>query len=197
MYLYQIFRFYIKCPRCSAEITFKTDPKNTDYEAEHGATRNFEPWREEKFVAEALENEKAKEEAENPMKALEARTLASKREMDILDALDEIRTVNAKAQTVDTNLILEKMAAQEQEALELEQKRQDEEDSKVAQAYFKSADGEKVRRLTEQTPILPTLSLLGMNTHKRSLKDAPTLIVKKPKQENSLSMLTSLYAGSD
>ena len=23
----QIFRFYIKCPSCSAEITFKTDPK--------------------------------------------------------------------------------------------------------------------------------------------------------------------------
>ena len=37
---------------CSAEITFKTDPKNTDYAAEHGASRNFEPWREEKEVEE-------------------------------------------------------------------------------------------------------------------------------------------------
>jgi hypothetical protein len=27
----QIFRFYIRCPRCAAEITFKTDPKNSDY----------------------------------------------------------------------------------------------------------------------------------------------------------------------
>ncbi len=33
---------------CSAEITFKTDPMNTDYAAEHGASRNFEPWRDEK-----------------------------------------------------------------------------------------------------------------------------------------------------
>lgn len=38
----QIFRFYIKCTLCSTEITFKTDPKNADYTAEHGASRNFE-----------------------------------------------------------------------------------------------------------------------------------------------------------
>ena len=37
---------------CSAEITFKTDPKNTDYLAEHGASRNFEPWREERVADE-------------------------------------------------------------------------------------------------------------------------------------------------
>src|SRR5215813_10322708 len=42
----KIYRFYIRCTRCSAEITFKTDPKNLDYEAERGASRNFEPWRE-------------------------------------------------------------------------------------------------------------------------------------------------------
>ena len=41
-----IYRFYIKCSQCSSEITFKTDPKNSDYAAEHGASRNFEPWRE-------------------------------------------------------------------------------------------------------------------------------------------------------
>jgi hypothetical protein len=133
------------------------------------------------------------------MKALESRTLASKREMDILDALDEIRTVNAKAQTVDPSDLLEKMAAHDQEILELERKRQEEEDAKTAEAYFTSADGEKVKRLTEQRPILPTLTSLGMNTQKRSLKDSPALIVKKTRQEktNSLSMLTSLYAGSD
>lgn len=41
----QIFRFYFKCTKCSAEITYKTDPKNSDYTVESGATRNFEPWR--------------------------------------------------------------------------------------------------------------------------------------------------------
>jgi DNA-directed RNA polymerase subunit RPC12/RpoP len=34
-----IYRFYIECTRCSQEITFKTDPKNMDYQAEKGADR--------------------------------------------------------------------------------------------------------------------------------------------------------------
>ena len=42
----QIFRFYWRCSTCAAEITMKTDPENTDYTVEHGATRNYEPWRE-------------------------------------------------------------------------------------------------------------------------------------------------------
>ncbi|KAK8571877.1 hypothetical protein V6N12_027945 [Hibiscus sabdariffa] len=41
----QIFRFYFKCTKCSAQIAFKTDPKRSDYIVESGATRNSEPWR--------------------------------------------------------------------------------------------------------------------------------------------------------
>ena len=40
-------RFYIKCNECNAEITFKTDPKNGDYECEHGATRTYEVWKDQ------------------------------------------------------------------------------------------------------------------------------------------------------
>jgi hypothetical protein len=47
----QIFRFYFKCTKCSAEITFKTDPQNSDYMVESGASRNFEPWREQDEVS--------------------------------------------------------------------------------------------------------------------------------------------------
>jgi DNA-directed RNA polymerase subunit RPC12/RpoP len=46
----QIFRFYFKCTRCSAELAMKTDPQNSDYTVESGATRNFEPWRAEDEV---------------------------------------------------------------------------------------------------------------------------------------------------
>ena len=40
-----VYRFYFKCPQCSAELVMKTDPKNSDYTVEAGASRNYEPWR--------------------------------------------------------------------------------------------------------------------------------------------------------
>lgn len=46
----KIFRFYLKCTKCSAEITCMTDPRNSDYVVESGAARNFEPWRDEDEV---------------------------------------------------------------------------------------------------------------------------------------------------
>ncbi|CAH7683477.1 CWC16 protein [Phakopsora pachyrhizi] len=107
----KIFRFYIKCPRCSNEITFKTDPKNSDYVAEHGAQRNFEPWREEEAKKKAgsdseeeddverlMEKERAEleEEEQDSMRNLERNQIESKREMEILDKLQEIRTRNAR-----------------------------------------------------------------------------------------------------
>lgn len=35
----RIYRFYIKCTACLSEISFRTDPANTDYVLEAGATR--------------------------------------------------------------------------------------------------------------------------------------------------------------
>ena len=32
---------WFQCTRCLSEISFKTDPANTDYVIEAGATRNF------------------------------------------------------------------------------------------------------------------------------------------------------------
>ncbi|KAH7096978.1 CWC16 protein [Auriculariales sp. MPI-PUGE-AT-0066] len=85
-------------PLCSSEITFKTDPKNTDYAAEHGASRNFEPWRDtgDSAVAEADRLEALEAEENNPMATLENRTMDSKREMAIMDALQDARARNAR-----------------------------------------------------------------------------------------------------
>lgn len=96
----QIFRFYIRCTRCSAEITFKTDPKNQDYTCERGAKRSTEPWRQAVDDTETddqrLDRLEAEEEERNAMEELEAKTVDAKREMAVADALDEIRTRNAR-----------------------------------------------------------------------------------------------------
>uniref|UniRef100_A0A4W5QY57 Splicing factor YJU2 n=1 Tax=Hucho hucho TaxID=62062 RepID=A0A4W5QY57_9TELE len=96
-----IFRFYIKCTRCLAEITFKTDPENTDYAMEHGATRNFQA---EKLLEEEekkITRDREEEELNNPMKVLENRTRDSKMEMEVLENLQELKELNQRQASVD------------------------------------------------------------------------------------------------
>ncbi|XP_029612667.1 splicing factor YJU2 [Salmo trutta] len=96
-----IFRFYIKCTRCLAEITFKTDPENTDYAMEHGATRNFQA---EKLLEEEekkITKDREEEELNNPMKVLENRTRDSKMEMEVLENLQELKELNQRQASVD------------------------------------------------------------------------------------------------
>jgi len=92
-----IFRFYIKCPSCCAEITFKTDPEHADYICEFGATRHFEPYKQDDARLEFFKKTEDRE-TPDPMKALENRTKASKREMDLLDTLEEIKDMNARTE---------------------------------------------------------------------------------------------------
>ncbi|ORY87719.1 CWC16 protein, partial [Protomyces lactucae-debilis] len=103
----KIFRFHIRCTRCSNPITFKTDPKNADFTAESGATRNVEPWRAPKAAEGDDETELdklAEEEEATAMEQLEVKTVDARREMEIADALDEIRVRNAKAGRMDPDV---------------------------------------------------------------------------------------------
>lgn len=105
----RIFRFYIRCPLCAAEITYKTDPANADYECELGAKRNFEPWREEKREEEHAALRRKLEETHNPMKALENKSYDAKRELDIAEALDEIQAMNSRLEKVDVDTIYDRV----------------------------------------------------------------------------------------
>lgn len=73
-----------------------TDPKNTDYEMESGGTRNYDVWKDrQRFNLKEEENQKQDEKLD-PMKALENRVLNSQREMEEMDALDEIKALNMR-----------------------------------------------------------------------------------------------------
>jgi hypothetical protein len=127
----KVFRFHIRCTRCSAEIIFKTDPQNADYIAEVGAQRNIEPWREQ-ADQKVLEEEEMKriEEEENPMTKLEQKTVDSKREMEIMDALDEIRLRNAR----NERLKEVKMLAEKED--DEKRRREQEEDEEITRKAF-------------------------------------------------------------
>lgn len=118
----QIYRFYIRCPQCLSEICFKTDPENTDYAVETGAYRTFQAERIAELEEERLREEKEEEEANNPMLALENRTKESRREMDVLDALEEIRDWNARNAHVKFDDLMEKHLEAEQEEREKEER---------------------------------------------------------------------------
>jgi len=143
----KIFRFYIKCTRCSSEITIKTDPKNSDYQCEMGATRNFEGWKEGEKKMEEFRKQREEEEQGNAMKALENKTMDNKMEMDILDGLDEIRSLNARASKVDPMDILSHLQEQQkQEEIEFE----DEEEAKTLMELKQKMNQVVIKRLDDK-----------------------------------------------
>jgi len=116
----KIYRFYFKCTQCYSEITFRTDPKNHDYIAEWGASRNHEPWKDMLMAEEEYKEMKQNEMKEDAMKSLEHRTYDSKREMDILDALDQVKSLNRRQANVNYEEMIEKVIHKEQEKEEKE-----------------------------------------------------------------------------
>lgn len=101
-----IFRFYFKCSSCSAEFTIKTDPKNMDYAIEHGAKRNFEMYKEVEAQKKAAVEEREASEKDDKMAQLENKTKDSKMEMEILDGLDEIRTLNGRNAKIEIDAVI-------------------------------------------------------------------------------------------
>ncbi|GBM50323.1 Coiled-coil domain-containing protein 94 [Araneus ventricosus] len=146
----KVFRFYIKCPRCLAEITFKTDPENADYIVEHGATRNFQALKlaEEAAAKEAKEIEE--EEKNNPMKLLENRTQASKQEMELMETLEELKDLNQRHAKVDIENLLTTRQIDKQQQLIDEIKRQEEEDEAVIMSVFGKSEGKTIKRIVEE-----------------------------------------------
>ncbi|KAH8432037.1 Saf4/Yju2 family protein [Aspergillus melleus] len=158
-----IYRFYIRCTRCSGEITFVTDPKNMDYRAEKGAKRNFEPWRDasaaagtydetEQETLDRLEKEEGEEQEQlerDKMAELEEKMQDSKREMAIADALDEIRTRNARIERTE-GLGEDVALGQVRDQVDEKREREEREDEEAARRAFMTETGEKVKRLVEE-----------------------------------------------
>ena len=149
-----LFSFFLHSTRCSAEVVFRTDPKTNDYIVERGAKRNTDPWKrgleqEEEETDEArldrLEREMAEAEGEavqerNAMAELEAKTADAKREMAVADALDEIRSRNARIEKAHRDGSVVELAPVVLPEDEL-RRRQEEEDAEAARRAFAKRQG--------------------------------------------------------
>ena len=94
----QVYRFYFKCSRCSAEIIMKTDPKNHSYVMENGA-----------FCAHTVQNEAVNPEKEkktdDPFKAIENSAMNSKKEYEIKETIDELQSMKQRRSNVGLDAI--------------------------------------------------------------------------------------------
>ena len=187
----RMFRFYIRCPTCANEIAYRTDPKNADYACESGARRNFEPWREEKAEEERAKTRKLLEELHNPMRALESKTFDTKREIEIAEALDDIRMRNNRLEQVDTDILLGEIMLDQRKdgqdgglldttAIAHDEvheghgvgRNSEEEDDQIIREAFKKAQQQQQQQ-EEPTAKLTTKDLLLTSSFGKSTKGSP------------------------
>mmetsp|Transcript_23861 Transcript_23861/g.35003 ORF Transcript_23861/g.35003 Transcript_23861/m.35003 type:complete len:310 (+) Transcript_23861:30-959(+) len=202
------FRFIVKCSVCSAEISFKTDPKNSDYECEYGATRNFEMWKENEAVLEEDSKTRELEEEADAMKSLENRTLESKIEMDVLDALDEIKSINQRHERVDTAALLDQRARREAEEAAKRRGLTVEDEAAIKSIKFNSqkrkatldsdSDSEAVKEKDTSKPIdirdAITKQLSARDTSKPA---GPAVTIVKKKRKTSATSKAEKESSSD
>jgi Saf4/Yju2 protein len=93
----KVFRFYIRCRNCNAEISFKTDPEYSRYEVERGAIRLFESYEETKKKIDYPEEL-------DEMAKLERKRKASIAEWDSTDFLDEVQDKNLRSRKFNHRL---------------------------------------------------------------------------------------------
>ncbi|CAJ0585929.1 unnamed protein product, partial [Mesorhabditis spiculigera] len=162
----KIFRFYFKCPNCLAEISFKTDLENCDYQMEQGATRLFEAFKLYQQAAKEQEEREA-EDAKDPMKMLEKRTQASRAEMEMAGKLEELQEQNRHTESINLNDFLADFEAQRKltlvERLRLQEQKDEEE---LRQMFDKDEDGLIRKRIKDEDEddedaSLPTSSRLN------------------------------------
>lgn len=166
----RIYRFYIKCTRCLQEISFKTDPRNTDYEIEAGATRNFMALKLAEEQAQREEDERKEEEATNPMKLLENRTQQSKNELELLESLEELKDLNRRQHSVDTLVDTLLNRYDNTEALRRLAEQQEQEDETMIKSIFGPSSSNK--RVLEEEIIEDVDDEPEMKPPKKQLKSS-------------------------
>jgi len=146
----KVYRFYGHCKHCWSEFTFKTDPKNSAYSMESGGRRTYEAWKDADMAEMQLKQEKAAEAERDAMAALEQKSIDVQAEIQRIEDLDAIRSLNKR--NGGTNTIEEALEwifkKKEEEALE-EQVRLSDGELKEMRAFINEREDSKRRKLDE------------------------------------------------
>ena len=169
-----LYRFYYRCSNCYSQITFKTDPKNNDYTAEIGASRNHEPWKDIMLAEEEYKNNKKLEMKDDAMKNLEYRTYDSKREMDILEATDQVKELNRREAHIDFDYLIKKVRESDKE-----KEKKDKEiiqERKEIEKMFKNLKGQKDNKINKN--IFDKFIKINLNKNEKEENDKQKAIDK-------------------
>jgi hypothetical protein len=205
-----IHRFYFKCTKCYAQLTFKTDPKNHDYVAEKGCSRNNEMWKDMQMAEEEYKELKQSEMKEDAMKSLEHRTYDSKREMDILDSLDQVRNLNKRQSIINYDELINKAVKNKDAHLVLENEKKIEEEvrekfkklkEKRIEDYNLNKDdllNKKLKRTIENDHLSSDDELSNKEDTKKLISfNKPQIKLKTNNNKKASSMISLLSAYND
>ncbi|XP_021311545.1 coiled-coil domain-containing protein 94 homolog [Sorghum bicolor] len=194
----RVFRFYIKCSRCSAEIAFKTDPRNSGYALESGATATrgdlLVDADADAAAAREEEEERRRDGGGDAMAALERRARDGRREMDADAALEEARSLNARRARVAPEQALEALLCRRRrsssQAKTTQEQEQDADEALVRSIRFRNSAG-YVKRIEEDddreeeevfTASLPKTmadNQAHKNKEEKKRRQAPVVVVSK------------------
>lgn len=173
---------------CNSEITFKTDPEHGDYECESGASRNFEAWRDPSAPPDAsTDHTLSGDDKADAIATLESRTMESKLEMDILDALDEIKAINQRHERVDTDKLLEKLDQNRRVVGQVASDGQEllEEEAKALEQFYASR---RLRRIDDDDDESKSLNGVQDVVNKPTKVNGKSKDITEAKREPDVSM---------
>ena len=167
-----------------------------DYACEKGAKRNFEVWRqnpgegngeEMETDQERLDRLEAEEAEMGVMENLETKVVDAKREMEIADALDEIRTRNARNERAGNKGDAADLAKRAEEEKDMERKRIEQEDEEAARRAFTSEDGDKIRKLSDEEGMKDPVERASIKGGETAAETMPPPTFKRaPKKKRDL-----------
>eukprot|EP00127_Corallochytrium_limacisporum_P000353 Clim_evm48s11 gene=Clim_evmTU48s11 len=106
------YRFTLRCPSCAAELSFVTDPKNSDFQPEHNVKRLFDAQHENRIAAEKIEKEKAEQQKLDPLQGIEQKLTDSKKAFEEAEDLVVLRDMSTRQQDIASR-VTDSLAAEE------------------------------------------------------------------------------------